>query len=69
MILSIYISCSIYQNQIYEHIGGFHELEDYFFGEEVSFKPDIKLVENTKPKAKVIPFKGKIGAISGDKDE
>ena len=55
--------------QIYEHIGGFHELEDYFFGEEVSFNPDIKLVENTKPKAKVIPFKGKIGAISGDKED
>jgi hypothetical protein len=52
-----------------EHIGGFHELEDYFFGEEVSFNPDIKLVENTKPKAKVIPFKGKIGAISGDKED
>ena len=26
-------------------------------------------MENTNPKAKVIPFKGKIGAISGDKDE
>ena len=55
--------------QIFLHIGGFHELEDYFFGEEISFKPDIKLVENTKPTGKVIPFKGKIGAISGDKDE
>jgi hypothetical protein len=26
-------------------------------------------VEKTKPTGKVIPFKGKIGAISGDKDE
>jgi hypothetical protein len=26
-------------------------------------------VEDSKPKGKVIPFKGKIGAISGDKDE
>ena len=45
--------------QIYEHIGGFHELEDCFFGEEVSFKPDIKLVEDSK-----LP---KIGAISGER--
>ena len=45
--------------QIFLHIGGFHELEDYFYGEEVSFKPDIKLVD--KPE---IP---KIGALSGDK--
>ena len=45
--------------QIFLHIGGFHELEDYFFGDEVSFKPDIKLVEDTK-----LP---KIGALSGEK--
>ena len=45
--------------QIFLHIGGFHELEDYFFGDEVSFKPDIKLVEDTKPP--------KIGALSGEK--
>ena len=45
--------------QIFLHIGGFHELEDYFYGEEVSFKPDIKLVEDTKPP--------KIGALSGEK--
>ena len=45
--------------QIFLHIGGFHELEDYFFGEEISFKPDIKLVEDTKPP--------KIGALSGEK--
>ena len=45
--------------QIFLHIGGFHELEDYFFGEEISFKPDIKLVDK--------PELPKIGAISGDK--
>ena len=44
--------------QIFLHIGGFHELEDYFFGEEISFKPDIKLVDK--------PELPKIGAISGD---
>ena len=45
--------------QIFLHIGGFLELEDYFFGEEISFKPDIKLVDK--------PELPKIGAISGDK--
>ena len=45
--------------QIFLHIGGFHELEDYFFGEELIFKPDLKLVEDTKPP--------KIGALSGEK--
>ena len=45
--------------QIFLHIGGFQELEDYFFGEEISFKPDIKLVDK--------PELPKIGAISGDK--
>ena len=45
--------------QIFLHIGGFHELEDYFFGEELIFKPDLKLVEDTKPP--------KIGAVSGEK--
>ena len=45
--------------QIFLHIGGFHELEDFFFGEEIAFKPDIKLVEDTKPP--------KIGALSGEK--
>ena len=45
--------------QIFLHIGGFHELEDFFFGEEISFKPDIKLVDK--------PELPKIGAISGDK--
>ena len=45
--------------QIFLHIGGFHELEDFFFGEEISFKPDIKLVDK--------PELPKIGAISGEK--
>ena len=45
--------------QIFLHIGGFHELEEFFFGDDVGFKPDIKLVENTKPP--------KIGALSGEK--
>ena len=45
--------------QIFLHIGGFHELEDYFFGEEISFKPDIKLVDK--------PELPKIGALSGEK--
>ena len=45
--------------QIFLHIGGYHELEEFFFGDDVSFKPDIKLVEDTKPP--------KIGALSGEK--
>ena len=45
--------------QIFLHIGGFHELEDFFFGEEIAFKPDIKLVDK--------PELPKIGAISGEK--
>ena len=62
--------------QIFLHIGGFHELEDYFFGEEISFKPDMQLVEDIKPSPKggmveKSPFykkdMPKIGAISGDK--
>ena len=62
--------------QIFLHIGGFHELEDYLFGDEVSFEPDIKLVEDTKPSPKggmveKSPFDKKdtpkIGALSGDK--
>ena len=39
------------------------------YPEDIKFDPDLKLVEETKPTAKVLPFKGKIGAISGDKDE
>ena len=42
------------------------ELKSFLNHEEVSFKPDIKLVEETKPTAKIIPL---VGAISGDKDE
>ena len=55
--------------QIFLHIGGRTELEDFMFG-DVDFEPDIHLVEDkTKPTAKILPFKGKIGAISGDKDD
>jgi|TARA_A100001011_G_C14117285_1_gene759633 glutaredoxin len=50
--------------QIFLHIGGFNELEEFMFPEDIEFDPDIKLVEETKPTAKVLPFK--IGAISGD---
>jgi len=52
--------------QIFLHIGGDEELKDFLNDEEVSFTPDIKLVEETKPTAKIIPL---VGAISGDKDE
>ena len=55
--------------QIFLHIGGFNELEEFMFPEDIEFDPDIKLVEETKPTAKVLPFKGKIGAISGEADE
>jgi glutaredoxin len=59
--------------QIFLHIGGRTELEDFMFG-DVDFEPDIHLVEDIKrkdlkPTAKVIPFKGKIGAISGEKKD
>ena len=52
--------------QIFLHIGGFHELEEFMFPPDIEFDPDIKLVEETKPTAKIIPL---VGAISGDKDE
>jgi hypothetical protein len=39
------------------------------FPPEIEFDPDLHLVEKTRPSAEVIPFKGKIGAISGDKEE
>tara|TARA_R110002124_G_scaffold264479_1_gene431128 strand:+ start:290 stop:631 length:342 start_codon:yes stop_codon:yes gene_type:complete len=35
----------------------------------MSFLPDPELVENIKPEGKVIPFKGKIGSISGEKKD
>ena len=54
--------------QIFLHIGGYAELEEFMFP-DIDFEPDIHLVEDLKPTAKVIPFKGKIGAISGDKEE
>jgi hypothetical protein len=37
------------------------------FPPEISFDSDMPI--DTRPSAKVIPFKGKIGAISGDKEE
>ena len=52
--------------QIFLHIGGDEELKNFLNDEEVSFKPDIKLVKDTKPTAKIIPL---VGAISGEKDE
>ena len=52
--------------QIFLHIGGFTELEEFMFPPEIEFDPDLKLVEETKPTAKIIPL---VGAISGDKDE
>lgn len=52
--------------QVFFHIGGDAELKDFLNDEEVSFTPDIKLVEETKPSAKIIPL---VGAISGEKDE
>ena len=55
--------------QIFLHIGGYTELEEFMFPPDIEFDPDLKLVEETKPSAKVIPFKGKIGAISGEADE
>jgi len=39
------------------------------FEEDIEFMPDLKLVDDVQPEAKILPFKGKIGAISGDKDE
>jgi|TARA_R100001463_G_scaffold78843_1_gene133225 hypothetical protein len=35
----------------------------------LSFTPDLELVEKIKPEAKILPFKGKIGAISGEKKD
>ena len=52
--------------QIFLHIGGYTELEEFMFPPDIDFEPDIKLVKDTKPTAKIIPL---VGAISGDKDE
>ena len=52
--------------QIFLHIGGYAELEEFMFPPEIEFDPDIKLGEETKPTAKIIPL---VGAISGEKDE
>ncbi len=53
--------------QIFLHIGGYDELEDFLY--PTNFKPSPKLLDKIKPSAKVLPFKGKIGAISGDKED
>jgi len=37
--------------------------------EDIEFMPDLKLVEETRPSTKVIPFKGQIGSISGEKKD
>ena len=55
--------------QIFLHIGGYTELEEFMFPPDIEFDPEIKLIEETKPTAKVLPFKGKIGAISGKKED
>jgi len=55
--------------QIFLHIGGYTELEEFLFPPDIEFDADLNLIEETRPTAKVLPFKGKIGAISGDKDE
>ena len=60
--------------QIFLHIGGYNELEEFFFAEEkVDFDASLELldkisvVKETKKPAKILPFK--IGAISGEPDE
>ena len=55
--------------QIVRHVCGYTELEEFMFPPEIEFDPDLKLIEETKPSAKVLPFKGKIGAISGEKKD
>jgi hypothetical protein len=52
--------------QIFLHIGGYIELEEFMFPSDIEFDPDLKLVEETKPSAKIIPL---VGAISGDKED
>ena len=52
--------------QIFLHIGGYTELEDFLFPSDIDFDADMPL---DKPSAKVIPFKGKIGSISGEKKD
>mgnify|MGYP003121209441 FL=1 len=55
--------------QIFLHIGGYTELEEFMFPPDIEFDADINLVEETRPSAKVIPFKGQIGSISGSKED
>ena len=52
--------------QIFLHIGGYTELEEFLFPSDIEFDADIKLVEETKPTAKIIPL---VGAISGEKKD
>ena len=55
--------------QIFLHIGGYTELEEFLFPPDIEFDADINLVEETRPSAKVLPFKGQIGSISGEKKD
>ena len=55
--------------QIFLHIGGYTELEEFLFPPDIEFDADINLIEETRPSAKVIPFKGQIGSISGEKKD
>ena len=55
--------------QIFLHIGGYTELEEFMFPPDIEFDADINLVEETRPSAKVLPFKGQIGSISGEKKD
>ena len=55
--------------QIFLQIGGYIELEEFLFPPDIEFDADINLVEETRPSAKIIPFKGQIGSISGEKKD
>ena len=50
--------------QIFLHIGGYHELEEFMFGdEEVDFEPSIDMLNNLS----IVKDTPKIGALSGEK--
>ena len=55
--------------QIFLHIGGYTELEEFLFPPDIEFDADLDLIEETRPSAKVLPFKGQIGSISGEKKD
>ena len=38
--------------QIFLHVGGYTELEEFMFPPEIEFDPDLKLVEETKRSAR-----------------